>query len=163
MDITINFLAGHLTQYDGQSKAILNFIKGLKQINIDSQVITLTSSIENDHIINLRGKLGLIHDFYTFMGNPLIFKKFSDYLNDDSIYIVANDDLVPIINLKRNGKMILWAQGVLGLIFFWKEFYRKQRIIRSIASLFTVKNVLAFSEAAKKYDMVLANSNTTAN
>ncbi|WP_253823008.1 hypothetical protein [Acidianus sp. RZ1] len=125
----VYFLTSHLRPHDGQSKAVLNFVKGLGKLNVKTQIITLTSDItDNPNMINLKGTVGLLYNLKIFFGNPSPPKKFHEWLNDDAIFIVANDDLVPIINLKRNGKMILWAQGVLGLIFFWKEFYRKQRI-----------------------------------
>ena len=160
------FLASHLKERDGASRAMLNFARGIRELsNYEPVIITLNSSMNNNKIngvevINLKKELGSFSSFSILLGYSFPLNKFKKYLNEDGVYIVSTDDLIPLSKFKEN--LIYWNQGVLISVFFWEPFYKKNKLISTFASPFLWRNIVKFSNYIKKYKLVLANSRTSA-
>lgn len=104
--------------------------------------------------------MGVFSAFRILLGSSSPLKPFKKYLHEEGKYIVASDDLIPISEFKND--LIYWSQGVLTTIFYWEPFYKKRRLISTLAGPFLLRNTIKFSYFVKKYRTILANSKTSA-
>ncbi|BCS91468.1 glycosyltransferase [Metallosphaera javensis (ex Sakai et al. 2022)] len=167
------FIASHLKKYDGQSKAIINFSKGLLELGEDVKIITYY--ISNDIKEELTKELGINID-YKKIGNEnlkdlmteFLLEKISKYLAKkvakEDTAIVANDLVVSTIkHVKMNSQIIYWSQGAIASLFIWPPIYSKVKTLGKIGAMIIPYINLKFSKSVKMYPLVLANSKTTGN
>lgn len=83
-------------------------------------------------------------------------------MNNDTMYLVANDDAVGVSFYKRHSPMVYWTQGPAFLMMFSNFFYEREKLRRRMISLGAVSVARKFQKAVQKYDLVLANSKTSA-
>lgn len=114
----------------------------------------------NLEVIDIGKGLGLLSSFRILLGSSSPLKPFKKYLHDDGKYIVATDDLIPVSEFRND--LIYWSQGVLTSIFFWEPFYKRNKLISTLAAPFLLNNTIKFSSFVRKYKILLANSKTSA-
>ncbi|AAY81217.1 glycosyltransferase [Sulfolobus acidocaldarius] len=166
--VEISLITTYLKKFDGQSRATINFAKGLSKHGVKVKIVSLgledgiKEELKNNDIevISLDQPRSVYYDISLLFGSPSPFKKIANYVND-SISIVTNDEAVPVVNSIK-GRIIYWSQGALMSVFLWKPFYAKKGTLKRLVSLFLVRNSHRFSDFVSKYHMLLANSNTSA-
>ena len=164
----VTFLVSHLRKFDGQSKAVLNFVKGLSnyfKVRIISYYKVdprLQGEIKNE-VVSLNKKEGTISLVFEYLFNKMG-KEVAKHIADDDKFIVANDDLANVISFtKEPSKLIYWSQGALASLFMWPPFYTRGYILKRLMGFFASSYNLRLYKGVKKYSVVLANSRTTAN
>ena len=162
------FLTSHLRKFDGQSKAVLNFAKGLSK-HFKVRIISyfrvdprLKEEIKGE-VVSLNKNEGI-----TSLTSEYLFSKMSrevaKLVVDDDKFIIANDDLANVVSfVKDPSKLIYWSQGALTSLFMWPPFYTRYYILKRLMGFFASSYNLRLYQGVKKYSVVLANSKTSAN
>lgn len=169
----VTFLVSHLKKFDGQSKAVLNFAKGLSKHNFKVRIISyhktdprLQEEIKDYDIISITNK----EQNFTTLAFEYLFNKMSKEVAkrltsvNDKI-IVANDDLPNIISFVKGdtSNLIYWSLGAVASLFMWPPFYTKGYLMKKLMGYFAPSYNLKMYKGVKKYSIVLAGSKTIAN
>jgi len=169
----VTFLVSHLKKFDGQSKAVLNFAKGLSKHNFEVRIISyhkinprLQEEIEEYEVISITNK----EQNLTTLALEYLFNKISKEVakrlaNVNDKIIIANDDSPTIISFVKGdiSNLIYWSLGAYASLFMWPPFYTKGYFMKKFMSYFAPSYNLKMYDGVKKYSVVLAGSKTIAN
>ena len=170
----IGILCYYLSPYSGETRAALNLAKGLEQLGNEAQLITVFSNRSLAHIMknaDLKLTIGnyipecsfpsyTSHLILDLLFGSMAKKLHRLILNSEpcDIYLLANDEAIPISRYKGDRKIVYWSQGAWPTLFFSEAWYSLGNIIKRFASIGTVELSLRYSKMIKSFDMVLANS-----
>jgi len=164
----VTFLVSHLSKFDGQSKAVINFAKGLSKrfrvkiisyYRIDPR---LKDEVKGE-VVSLNKKGSITSLAFEFLFNKMS-KEMAELVTNDDEFIVANDDLANVVSfVKDPSKLIYWSQGALASLFMWPPFYTRDYFFKRLMGFFASSYNLKLYKGVKKYNVVLANSKTSAN
>jgi len=170
----IGILCYYLTSYSGQTRAALNLAKGLRKLGHEVQIFTLFAEklpireIKNNNLdLKLgnytpkRSLLRIATDLSFDLSFGLMAKKLYHLILSSEpcdVYLLANDEGIPISQYKGTEKIVYWSQGAWPTLFFSEAWYSSGKIIKRLASIGTVELSLRYSKMVKSFDMVLANS-----
>ena len=164
----VTFLVSHLRKFDGQSKAVLNFAKGLSKyfkVRIISYYTVdprLKEEIKSE-VVSLDKKESITSLAFEYLFNKMS-KEVAKLVVDDDKFVVANDDLTNVISfVKDSSNLIYWSQGALASLFMWPPFYTRGYFVKKLMGYFASSYNLRLYKGVKKYSVVLANSKTSAN
>jgi len=167
----VTFLVSHLRKFDGQSKAVINFAKGLSKHSKKVRIISyyrvdprLEDEIKEFEVISLdkRESVASLMLEYLFSKMSKDMAKHVD--NVDEKFIVANDDLTNVASfVKDPSNLVYWSLGALASLFMWPPFYRRGYFTKRLMGYFASSYNLRLHKGVKKYSVVLACSKTTAN
>jgi len=169
----VTFPLSHLKKFDGQSKAVLNFAKGLSKHNFEVKIISyhkidprLQEEIKDYEVISITNKSeNLTTLAFEYLFNKMSKEVAKSLANVNDKIVVANDDLPNIIFFVKGdtSNLIYWSQGAYASLFMWPPFYTKGYYMKKLMGYFAPSYNLKMYKGVKKYSVVLANSKTTAN
>jgi len=167
----VTFLVSHLGKFDGQSKAVLNFAKGLSK-HFKVRIISyykvdprLQEEIKGFEVVSLATRGGSITSLvYEYLFNKMSKEVAKHVDNTDDKFVVANDDLTNVVSFVKDfSNLIYWSQGALASLFMWPPFYTRGYFVKRLMGYFASSYNLKLHKGVKKYNVVLANSKTSAN
>jgi len=167
----VTFLVSHLSKFDGQSKAVLNFAKGLSK-HFKVRIISyykvdprLQEEIKGFEVVSLATRGGSITSLvYEYLFNKMSKDMAKHVDNVDDKFVVANDDLTDVVSfVKDPSNLVYWSQGALASLFMWPPFYTRGYFVKKLMGYFASSYNLRLYKGVKKYNVVLANSKTSAN
>jgi len=169
----VTFPVSHLKKFDGQSKAVLNFAKGLSKHNFKIRIISyhkidprLQEEIKDYEVISITNK----EQNLTTLAFEYLFNKMSKEVakrlaNVNDKIVIANDFIPNIISFVKGetSNLIYWGQGALASLFMWPPYYTRGYFTKKLMGYFVSSYNLRLYKGVKKYNVVLANSKTSAN
>ncbi len=169
----VALLSYNLTSHhSGQSRFVINLANGLSSLNVDPVIFSLYISLdlrtllENNNIeYYYSGKdPDLFYNEKIVLNSKYLARNLSKIIQEHNgidAYVVLSDEALGVVEYLDNKLKLYISQGDTSFLYYTKEFRNEHKLISSVLNGHFKRSLIKHSNLARKYDILLANSDCT--
>ena len=169
----VALLSYNLTsRHSGQSRFVINLANGLSSLNVDPVIYSLYISPEirtffdNSNIeYYYSGKdPDLFYNEKIVLGSKYLARKLSKLILEDKAvdaYVVLSDEALGVVEYLDNKFKVYISNGDTSFLYYTREFRHRHKLISEVLNGHFRRSLIRHANNARKYDILLANSDFT--